>query len=62
MTNKNMNGHWIGVFSPDNNNGTQIEFTEEISVNNPIMNLFAGRYLKKQQSLYIGDLRKELGE
>ncbi len=61
MTNKNMNGHWIGVFSPVNN-GTQIEFTEKVSVNNPIMNLFVGLYLKKQQSLYIADLKKELGE
>jgi hypothetical protein len=57
-----MNGHWIGVFSPVNNNGTQIEFIEEVSANNPIMNLFVGRYVKKQQSLYIADLRKELGE
>lgn len=62
ITNKNMNGHWIGIFSPVNNNGTQIEFIEEVSVNNPIMNLFAGSYLKKQQLLYIADLKKELGE
>ena len=61
MTNKNMNGHWIGVFSPVSD-GTKIEFTEEVSVNNPIMNLFVGSYLKKQQSLYIADLKKELGE
>jgi hypothetical protein len=62
MTNKNMNGHWIGVFSPVNNNGTKIVFTEEVSINNPIMNMFVGLYLKKQQSLYIADLKKELGE
>ena len=61
MTNKNMSGHWIGVFSPVND-GTQIEFTEEVSVNNPIMNLFVGLFLKKQQLLYIADLKKELGE
>ena len=61
MANKNMKGHWIGTFIPVNN-GTQIEFTEKVSVNNPIMNLFAGLYLKKQQSLYIADLKKELGE
>ena len=61
MTNKNMKGHWIGAFSPVND-GTQIEFTEEVSVNNLIMNLFVGSYLKKQQSLYIADLKKELGE
>lgn len=61
MTNKNMKGHWIGVFSSVND-GTQVEFTEEVSVNNPIMNLLASLYLKKQQSLYIADLKKELGE
>ena len=61
MTNKNMNGHWIGGFSHVND-GTRIEFTEEVSVNNLIMNLFVGSYLKKQQSLYIADLKKELGE
>ena len=61
MTNKNMNGYWIGIFSPINE-GTEIEFTEEVSVNNIIMNLFVGSYLKKQQSLYIADLKKELGE
>ncbi len=62
MTNKNMKGHWVGVFSTDNNNGTKIEFTEEVFVNNPIMNLFVGKYLKKQQALYIEDLRRELEE
>ena len=61
MTNKNMNGHWMGVFSSVND-GTRIEFTEEVSVNNFVMNLFVGSYLKKQQSLYISDLKKELGE
>ena len=61
MANKNMKGHWIGTFIPVNN-GTQIEFTEKVSVNNPIMNLLASLYLKKQQSLYIADLKKELGE
>lgn len=62
ITNKNMNCHCSGVFSIANKNGTQIEFTEEVSVNNPIMSLFVGLYLKKQQSLYIADLKKELGE
>jgi len=61
MANKNMNGHWIGIFSPVND-GTQIEFIEEVCVNNFIMNLFVGSYLKKQQSLYIADLKKELSE
>mgnify|MGYP001261744147 CR=1 FL=1 len=61
MTNKSMKGHWIGIFS-STDNGTQIKFTEKVSVNNLIMNLFVGLYLKKQQSIYIADLKKELGE
>ncbi len=61
MKNKNMNGHWTGIFSKDGS-GTKIEFTEEVEVSNPIMNLFVKSYLKKQQETYIMDLRKSLGE
>lgn len=61
MKNKNMNGHWIGLFSKDGS-GTKIEFTEEVEVANPIMNLFVKSYLKKQQAAYITDLRKAMGE
>lgn len=61
IKNKNMDGHWVGSFSKQGD-GTRIEFTEEIEVRNPIMKLFIGGYLKKQQSLYVSDLKKELGE
>lgn len=61
IENKNMTGHWVGVFFA-HGSGTQIEFTEDIAVRNPVMNLFIGCYLKKQQSRYIEDLRKALGE
>ena len=61
MKNKNMNGHWTGIFSKDGS-GTKIEFTEEVEVSNPIMNLFVKSYLKKQQETYVMDLRKLLGE
>lgn len=61
MKNKNMDGHWIGLFSKDGS-GTKIEFTEEVEVANPIMNLFVKAYLKKQQATYITDLRKAMGE
>ncbi|PJI07232.1 MULTISPECIES: SRPBCC family protein [Clostridium] len=61
MINKNMKGHWIGIFT-SSNDGTKIEFVEEVSVNNPIMNLFVGFYLKKQQAIYISDLKRKLGE
>lgn len=61
MKNKNMRGHWKGVFSK-NGTGTRIEFTEEVELKNPIMNLFVKVYLKKQQKTYINDLKKALGE
>lgn len=61
IKNKNMNGHWIGIFSQEGF-GTRIEFTEEVSVAKPIMNLFINTYLKKQQAIYISDLKKKLGE
>lgn len=61
IKNNNMTGHWVGVFSV-NGSGTQIEFTEEVSTKNPLMNLFIGSYLKKQQATYISDLKNVLGE
>lgn len=56
-----MRGHWIGIFSKDGS-GTKIEFTEEVEMTNPIMNLFVKSYLKKQQATYVADLKKVLGE
>ena len=61
MKNKNMRGHWTGIFKKSAV-GTEIDFTEEVTVNNPVMKLFAGMYLKKQQKQYIEDLKKALGE
>lgn len=55
MENQNMSGHWTGVFESCKS-GTQITFTEEVKVKNPIMNLFISGYLKKQQNTYISDL------
>ncbi|MEG0641162.1 MAG: polyketide cyclase [Clostridium sp.] len=61
VKNKNMRGHWRGLFSKDAT-GTKIEFVEEVEVSNPVMNLFVKAYLKKQQATYIADLKKALGE
>ena len=61
MMNDHMNGHWFGNFKQKQGD-TEIEFVEELSIKNPIMNLFAGAYLKKQQATYVADLRKALGE
>lgn len=52
-----MSGRWTGMFE-SREGRTQITFTEEVKVNNPIMNLFVSGYLKKQQNTYIADLKK----
>jgi len=59
MENKNMCGNWIGLFEK-RDGGTQITFTEEVQVKNPIMNLFVKGYLKKQQAKYIADLKEAI--
>ncbi len=56
MENQNMRGCWSGIFESCDR-GTQITFTEEVLVKNPLMNLFVKGYLKKQQTKYISDLR-----
>ena len=61
ISNKNMHGHWTGVFK-ELSEGTEIDFTEEVSANHPMMNLFVGAYLKKQQKQYVKDLKKALCE
>lgn len=59
MNNKNMQGHWTGIFRKVEG-GVEVEFTEEVNARNPIMNVFAGIYLRKQQKQYIVDLKKEM--
>ncbi len=59
MENSNMKGHWIGVFS-QNNDQTCVEFTETVTVKKLVMKPFVKAYLKKQQNKYISDLEKAL--
>lgn len=61
MKNKNMQGHWTGIFRKVEE-GVEVEFTEDVKAQNPIMNAFAGIYLKRQQKQYIADLKKELNK
>lgn len=61
MENQNMRGNWSGIFESCDG-GTRITFTEEVQVGNPVMNLFVKGYLKKQQAIYIADLRNALGK
>lgn len=59
MNNKNMHGHWIGLFSNDNGR-TKIDFTENVTPQKIFLKPFVNKYLKKQQAAYIADLQKAL--
>ena len=59
MENSNMKGHWTGVFSFQNGQ-TEIEFTENVTAKKLIMKPFVKSFLRKQQELYVSDLRKAL--
>lgn len=64
MQNKNIGGHWTGVFTKTAEGGTQIDFTEEIEIANPVMRVLSYLFmnLKDMQKTYVADLRKVLGE
>lgn len=59
MENHNIKGHWTGIFTEKGGN-TEIDFTEEVMAKKVIMKPFIKSYLKKQQELYVSDLRKAL--
>lgn len=59
MENDNMKGHWSGIFS-EKDGKTTIDFTEDVTAKKLIMKPFVGGYLKKQQKLYVEDLKKAL--
>lgn len=56
MENSNMKGHWTGIFT-EKNGQTEIDFTEEVTVTKWIMKPFVKAFLKKQQELYVSDLK-----
>lgn len=60
MKNENIEGHWIGKLKVLENGQVHLEMTEAIQVKNKFMNVFAKSYLKKQQKLYMSDLKKAL--
>ena len=59
MENSNMKGHWTGAFT-EKNGQTEIVFTEDVTAKKIFMKPFVKTYLKKQQALYISDLKKAL--
>lgn len=61
MENGNMKGHWIGIFKEENGM-TEVDFTEDVKVKKFFMRPFVKSFLKKQQELYVSDLKKALEE
>lgn len=61
IENSNMSGHWTGIFT-EKDNVTEIAFTEDVTAKKIIMKPFVKSFLKKQQSLYVSDLKKALNE
>lgn len=59
LKNDNMQGTWTGLFR-ETAQGAEVEFTESVTVRNPLMKLLAKPYLKKQQKRYIEDLKRAL--
>lgn len=59
MENTNIKGHWIGIFT-EKEDGIEIDFTEDVTAKKLFMKPFVKSYLKKQQELFIADLKKAL--
>ena len=59
MENNNIKGHWVGLFSQSGEE-TMIDFTESVVAKKIFMKPFVKGYLKKQQLLYVADLKKAL--
>lgn len=58
MENSNMKGHWVGIFTPRDNE-TEINFTEHVTAKKIFMKPFVKIYLKKQQAQFVSDLKKQ---
>ena len=59
MENGSMQGHWTGIFTKKGNS-TELDFTEDVTAKKLLMKPFVKGYLKKQQQLYVSDLKKFL--
>lgn len=59
MENDLMRGHWTGIFVQEND-GTTLDFTEDVTAKKLLMKPFVKAYLRKQQAAYIRDLKNAL--
>ena len=61
MENSNMTGHWTGIFTAKGDE-TEIDFTERVEAKKWLLKPFVKLYLRKQQTQFVADIRKTLGE
>ena len=59
MENGNMSGSWEGIFEAAED-GTRLHCTETVNAKRWWMRPFVPGYLRRQQRLYLDDLRREL--
>lgn len=59
MENGNMSGTWEGIFEPWEG-GARLSCTETVTAKHWWMRPFVPKYLKRQQKLYMDDLRREI--
>ena len=59
MENGNMSGSWEGIFETEAD-GTRLHCTETVNAKRWWMRPLVPGYLKRQQKLYLDDLRREL--
>ena len=59
LENPFLQGRWLGLFRTVDG-GTELDFTEEVTIKKWYMRLPARFYLKKQQAAYMADLSAAL--
>lgn len=59
MENVSIKGHWTGIFT-EKDGQTEIDFTEDVIVKKQIIKPFVKVFLRKQQAMYVSDLKKAL--
>ncbi len=59
LDNQNIKGNWVGIFS-EKDGQTEIDFTETVTAKKWFMKPFVKAFFKKQQALYVSDLKNAL--
>jgi len=61
---KNFNGYWVGTFKQTNQNATEIEFKEVVTISNPFFRTLSYLFvdLEKIMDLYLENLKHKLSK